>query len=67
MDVRIAIETTFDNGEKRTHQLDGISRPYRVTCPESAASPPASHGNRFIPPMLSHGQSGDALIRRTSN
>lgn len=34
MDVRITIETTFDNGEKRTHQLDGISRPYRVTCPD---------------------------------
>ncbi|EAQ24869.1 hypothetical protein ROS217_02125 [Roseovarius sp. 217] len=34
MDVRIIIETTFDNGEKRIHQLDGISRPYRVTCPE---------------------------------
>ena len=34
MDVRITIETTFDNGEKRTHQLEGISRPYRVTCPE---------------------------------
>jgi len=32
MDVRITIETTFDNGEKRTHQLDSISRPYRVTC-----------------------------------
>jgi hypothetical protein len=31
MDVRITIETTFDNGEKRTHQLEGISRPYRVT------------------------------------
>ena len=26
--------TTFDDGEKRAHQLDGISRPYRVTCPE---------------------------------
>lgn len=34
MDVRITIETTFDNGEKRSHQLDSISRPYRVTCPE---------------------------------
>jgi hypothetical protein len=34
MDVRITIETTFDNGEKRTHQFDGISRPYRVTCPD---------------------------------
>ena len=35
MDVRITVETTFDNGEKRIHQLDGISRPYRVTCPEA--------------------------------
>jgi len=34
MDVRFTVETTFDNGEKRTHQLDSISRPYRVTCPE---------------------------------
>lgn len=34
MDVRIMVETTFDNGEKRIHQLDSISRPYRVTCPE---------------------------------
>ena len=34
MDVRITVETTFDNGEKRTHQLDTISRPYRVTYPE---------------------------------
>ncbi len=34
MDVRIMVETTFDNGEKRTHQLDTISRPYRVTYPE---------------------------------
>ena len=34
MDVRITVETTFENGEKRIHQLDGISRPYLVTCPE---------------------------------
>ncbi len=34
MDVRTTVETTFDNGEKRIHQLDGISRPYRVTCPD---------------------------------
>ncbi len=34
MDVRIKIKTTFDNGEKRTHQLEDISRPYRVTCPD---------------------------------
>jgi len=34
MDVRITVETTFDNGEKRTHQFDSISRPYRVACPE---------------------------------
>lgn len=34
MDVRITVETTFDNGEKRTHQLDGISRPYQATCPD---------------------------------
>jgi len=34
MDVRITVDKTFDNGEKRTHQLDSISRPYRVTCPE---------------------------------
>lgn len=35
MDVRITVETTFDTGEKRIHQLDTISRPYRVTCPEA--------------------------------
>ena len=34
MDVRITVETTFDNGEKRIHQLERISRPYRVTCLE---------------------------------
>jgi hypothetical protein len=34
MDVRITIETTFDNVEKRTHQLDSISLPYRVACPD---------------------------------
>lgn len=34
MDVRITVETTFENGEKRIHQLDGISRPYRVIRPE---------------------------------
>jgi hypothetical protein len=34
MDFRITVETTVDNGEKRTHQVEGISRPYRVTCPE---------------------------------
>ena len=34
MDLRITVETTFDNGEQRTHQLDSISRPQRVTCPE---------------------------------
>jgi hypothetical protein len=34
MDVWILVETTFDNGEKRTHRLDSISRPFRVTCPD---------------------------------
>ena len=34
MEVRIMVETAFENGEKRIHQLDRISRPYRVTCPE---------------------------------
>lgn len=34
MDVRITVGTTFDNGQKRIHQLDGISRPYQVTCLE---------------------------------
>jgi hypothetical protein len=34
MGVRMTVETTFENGEKRIHQLEGISRPYRVTCPE---------------------------------
>lgn len=39
MDVRITVETTFDNGEKRVHQLDGILRPYRVTCPKGFGLP----------------------------
>ena len=34
MDLRIRVETAFDTGEKRIHQLNGISRPHRVTCPE---------------------------------
>lgn len=34
MDVRITVEAAFDNGEKRTHLLEGISRPYQVTCPD---------------------------------
>ena len=34
MDVRITVEPTFDDGEKRIHQLDGVSRPYRMTCLE---------------------------------
>ena len=34
MEVRNTVETTFDNGQKPVHQLDGISRPYRVTCLE---------------------------------
>jgi hypothetical protein len=32
MDVRITIETTFDNGEKRTHQLDAEVRQLWVGC-----------------------------------
>ena len=49
MDVRITIETTFDNGEKRTHQLEGISRPYRVTCPEGFGlrCPPSAPMEQF--------------------
>tara|TARA_R110002074_G_scaffold92570_4_gene202173 strand:- start:3376 stop:3528 length:153 start_codon:yes stop_codon:yes gene_type:complete len=35
MDVRITVETTFENGTKRTHHLDGLSRPFRQTQPES--------------------------------
>lgn len=34
MDVRITVETTFDNGENCIHQLDSISRPYLAVCPE---------------------------------
>ena len=30
----LRLKQPFDNGEKRTRQLEGISRPYRVTCPE---------------------------------
>ena len=31
MDVQISMETTFDDGTKRTHQLGRLSRPYRLT------------------------------------
>ncbi len=31
MDVRISMETTFDDGTKRTHQLGRLARPYRLT------------------------------------
>jgi len=31
MDVGISMETTFDDGTKRTHQLGRLSRPYRLT------------------------------------
>jgi len=34
MHVRISIETTLDNRDKRTHLVEGISRPDRVTCPD---------------------------------
>jgi hypothetical protein len=47
MDGRITIETTFDNGEKRTHQLECISRPYRVTCPEGFGLR-LEDGKRFV-------------------
>jgi hypothetical protein len=36
MDVRITIETTFDNGEMHTHQLEGISRRLPMSAWESA-------------------------------
>ncbi len=39
-DVRSAVEAAFDNGKKRIHQLDGGSRPYRVTCPEGSGLRP---------------------------
>lgn len=35
MDVQISVETTFDDGTKRTHQLGRVSRPYRLTQPEA--------------------------------
>ncbi len=47
MDVRITVETTFDNGEKRTHPLDTISRPYRVTCPERFGLR-LNHGKKIV-------------------
>lgn len=34
MDVRIAVETTFDNGKKRSHYPGHFSRPFRQAQPE---------------------------------
>ena len=34
MDVRIIVETTFENGAKRVHQVGHVSRPVRQTGPE---------------------------------
>ena len=34
MDIRITVETIFENGEKRTHCLGGLSRPSRASDPE---------------------------------
>jgi hypothetical protein len=34
VDVRIIVETTLENGSKRTHHLTRISRPVRQTQPE---------------------------------
>lgn len=35
MDVRITIETTFENGKKLSHHLGHFSRPFRQAQPES--------------------------------
>lgn len=35
MDLQISVETTFDDGTKRTHRLERVSRPYRLTQPEA--------------------------------
>ncbi len=35
MDVQISVETTLDDGTKRTHRLGRASRPYRLTQPEA--------------------------------
>ncbi|SMD09194.1 ISKra4 family transposase [Primorskyibacter flagellatus] len=35
MDVRITVETTFENGRKRSHHLGYFSRPFRQAQPES--------------------------------
>ncbi|TCS52473.1 hypothetical protein EDD52_1384 [Primorskyibacter sedentarius] len=34
MDVRIIVETTFENGKTRTRRLGRLSRPFRSTQPE---------------------------------
>lgn len=47
MDVRITVETPFDDGEKRIHQLESISRPYRVSCPEGFGLR-LEDGKRFV-------------------
>ncbi|MBM2324373.1 MULTISPECIES: ISKra4 family transposase [Roseobacteraceae] len=35
MDVQISMETTFDDGTRRTHRLGDLSRPYRLTNSEA--------------------------------
>lgn len=30
MDVGVIVETTFENGTKRSQRLDGLSRPARI-------------------------------------
>lgn len=37
MDVRMTVETAFNKGEQRTHQLHIIPRLYRITCAEGLA------------------------------
>ena len=34
MDVRIIVETTFENGTTKRHRLGRLSRPFRRTQPE---------------------------------
>lgn len=52
MDVRITVETTFDDGEKRTHKLDAISRPCRVTCLLEPLPHACKHAARHFTPTL---------------
>lgn len=68
MEVRIMVEPNFENGEKRIHRLDGISRPYRVTyCRVALKSVLQRSRCRLIPLEGPSGLSSTLLIGQNSD